>query len=261
MGTYYAFTDLDHAPGPGSGLSFRFGKMESARDFSGALRLLRVSGRELLAPSLETTARVGADGGWLDGQRYPSRELRLRVQMLDRSRLPELSRRLGLGEKELEISDEPGWSYRAYYGGGELGDEVARLPFVDLVFYALDPFCYGPEHELEATEADGGKAIQLPAELTEPPALETLELTLGKSAKVLRLEGAGQTIALHGEAEAGGVYRLDFQRLEITYNRAPALARLDLLSDFETFELQPGAKLVLGPEIETARLRYRERKR
>lgn len=128
-------------------------------------RTLYVSGREALAPTLETKETQGRDGVRLTDRRFPARTITVGYQLVAanseafRAAYNELGALLNVPDSELIFADESD----KYFTGtlSEMGEvETGRNAVTgEFTFTCLDPFKYSVKEYEVSPSADGGKTF------------------------------------------------------------------------------------------------------
>ena len=230
----YSFTDTNAPPFSRGPLVTTWRGVTLDSLLEGRFRTLDVTGRELLAPDLQTTPVVGGPGEWVTVSELPARPLVV-TAWVHRSATSQLMSYLGTGEGELRWSDEP-YTWNAvmrdieqppeeiYYNSGSI---------VRLYFLATDPYKYG----LKVT------SDLIPRHYPLPVRPDKIVLRVKRQTVTPRIYTEKRTMAITGTYSEGEVITIDYQALTLKRGLESIMNRLDIRSDFLDYYIDPGDRI------------------
>ncbi len=243
----YEFTDTNATPTYTPGVQTIFGGVNIDEALQGKFETLNVTGRGLIAPEVLYTERVGADGAWLDSANLPVREIDVEARITGASNeearavYNELNRLLHGGIKALKFSDEPGFTFQAIAGQIKEPKEDQNTLIANIIFLCLDPWKYSEPIASGAT---------IPASIDYPTIPDQIKLTLTAATTQVKVTNprTGKNIVLNGGYSAGQIITLIFgETPQILLGSVSAMTHLNILSDFELFDVLGNDSLTVTP--------------
>lgn len=229
--------------------------------YYGQFRTLTVTGRGLIAPTINITDKVGTDGAWLDSSNYPPRTITVEALIQTKIELFQLLN-AGIGKEEIKLNftDDPFWEWHAFLSAVNESKEDSSETVIELEFTCLDPYKY------KTLETEISTGVIYPNILFE---------TIPNSASVIMKESSNQIKITNESTGKNIVVRNELLKEdEITFDFDPVNPKiykkrgstksditvdLDILSDFETFSFVGGNKITVTPASSTIAITYTER--
>lgn len=255
----YGFTDTQQSPViVGGEIQTIFDGVNLDENYE--FETFNVSGRGLIAPYVDYTLKTGADGAWFNQANLEPREITVEARITgstkeDARRVYEdINRVLFRKKAKLRFTDDPNYYFTALFSGVKSPIEDSNELIVDLYFLCLDPWKYGDPLP------NGGT---IPEQIVYPTVPDQIKVTLTAPASQVKITNprTGDNIVLKGTYTAGQVITIEFgDRPKVLLGTGQNIMNhLDILSDFELFEVLGGDTLVVTPTGATLQVVTRER--
>lgn len=227
--------------------------------YYGQFKTLTVTGRGLIAPAINVTDKVGADGAWLDSSNYPPRIITVEALIQTKIELFQLlNAKIGKEEIKLNFTDDPFWEWHAFLSAVNESKEDSNETVIELVFSCLDPYKYKTlETEISTGVIDSNILFE-----TIPNSASVIMKESSSQIKITN-ESTGKNIVVRNELLKEDEITFDFVNPKIYKKRGSTKSDitvdLDILSDFETFSFVGGNKITVTPASSVIAITYTER--
>lgn len=223
-------------------------------DMIDGYQTLNVTGRELMAYSVQTQTVVGLDGSLFQYADYPTRDITIKYKFEAKSdkEFREKYSRLNylLSQKELEFYffDDVEYSYI-----GTLSDSQKPEPGSNTVVSEFTITCSNPFKILrKPTTYSGIGKTRINEPIYFPTVPDSIKLELNSDASHIEVSNGRETIKLTGSFEPDDVVVLKPSLGEISLNNESKLELLDLDSDFENFRVELGTVITVNPNCKVS---------
>lgn len=223
-------------------------------DMIDGYQTLNVSGRELMAYSVNSVDVTGIDGAIYQNANYSAREITI-TYLLEtnsdqefREKYSKLNSILNQKQFRFYFFDDTQFEYV-----GTLSHAETPEPGFNTVKSEFTIVCPNPYKRLRETTIYKGKGsirINEPADFPTTP--DEIDVELGQNTNRVVVSNGSQSIRLNGDLKAGNRLVLkpeaDYdQSVAILLNGKNALNLLELDSDFENFKVSTGTKVEVNP--------------
>lgn len=228
-------------------------------------RTLGTTGREGFELELETSGKIlGRDGELLLSSRYPARRIGISYALecpdavSFRARYNELNPLLQRTRQGAVFSfaDEPDYRFSGVIQSFESVEEGSNRVAGRFQLWLPSPFKRSSTKEQTAA---GGLTIS--KSLAFPVRPDWMQVRFSKSCDWFSLtnETTGQRMLVLSPFQAGDVFRIDWENGILRKNKDPITHTLDVsVSDFLSFQMVGGDRLLVLPAEETVTIGYRE---